>query len=73
METTSLLLVAVAVPVAILALGFWIWMLVDCLTHVPSEGNEKLVWVIVIVAMKLIGAIVYYFVRRPRHVGLSTA
>ena len=33
-----------------LALGavgtiFWIWMLVECATKEPPEGNDKVVWI----------------------------
>lgn len=48
-----------------IALAFWIWMLVDCLKYEPSEGNDKLIWVLVIVLANWIGALIYYFVRRP--------
>ena len=49
----------------LVALAFWIWMLVDCLKHEPSEGNDKLIWVLVIVLANWIGALIYFFVRRP--------
>ena len=47
------------------ALTFWVWMLVDCLKHEASEGNEKIIWVLVIVLTNWIGALIYFFVRRP--------
>jgi len=68
MDPTTTLLIAVTAPIALAALGFWIWMLVDCLNEETKEGNERLVWVVVIVATKLVGAIVYYFVRRRRRI-----
>jgi hypothetical protein len=47
--------------------AFWIWMIVDCATKEPSEGNDKLIWLLVIVLAGVVGAIIYYFVRRaPR-------
>jgi hypothetical protein len=47
--------------------GFWIWMLIDCATKEPSIGNDKLVWIIIIVFTNIIGALIYFFVRRvPR-------
>jgi len=53
---------------SIAATVFWIWMLVDCLTKEPSEGNDKIIWVLVIVLLQAIGAAVYYFVRRPERI-----
>ncbi|HEY4385834.1 MAG TPA: PLD nuclease N-terminal domain-containing protein [Ktedonobacteraceae bacterium] len=47
---------------------FWIWVLVDCLTKEPSEGNDKIAWVLFILGVPLIGALIYYFVRRPERI-----
>ena len=44
---------------------FWIWMLVDCATKEPDTGNTKIVWVIIIVFTHVIGAVIYFIVRRP--------
>ena len=49
----------------LITMAFWIWMLVDCLKHEPSEGNDKIIWVLVIVLANWIGALIYFFVRRP--------
>lgn len=43
---------------------FWIWMIVDCLTKEP-EGSDKVAWVLFILMVPLIGALCYFFVRRP--------
>jgi len=58
-------------PVFILLLtlvggAFWVWMLIDCATRESEQGNTKLVWVIIIVFTNFIGALIYYFVRRPQ-------
>ncbi|MGA3044908.1 MAG: PLD nuclease N-terminal domain-containing protein [Bryobacteraceae bacterium] len=53
--------------ILIATFSFWIWMIVDCATNEPSTGNDKVVWIIVIVFTHFIGALIYYFVRRrPR-------
>ena len=44
---------------------FWIWMLIDCATKEPSQGNEKLIWVLIILLTHWIGALIYLIVRRP--------
>jgi hypothetical protein len=46
----------------------WIWMLIDCATNEPSEGNDKIIWILVIVFTHWIGALIYYFVRRPQRI-----
>lgn len=55
----------VSVAFACLVFGFWIWMLIDCLSNEPSQGNDKLVWALVIIFTHGLGAAIYYFVRRP--------
>ena len=52
--------------IGILGSIFWIWMIIDCATKESSEGNDKLVWIIIIVFTHLVGAAIYFFVRRPR-------
>ena len=73
MEPIEFFLIPVAVSIGLFLLGFWIWMLVDCIRHEPSEGNDKIVWVLVIVFAKVIGAAIYYFVRRPERLRSSAA
>lgn len=52
-----------------IALGlFWLWMLIDCATREPSEGNDKIVWILIIVFTTWIGALIYYAFRRPARI-----
>ncbi|MBT3378207.1 MAG: PLDc_N domain-containing protein [Lentisphaerae bacterium] len=51
---------------AIGAMILWVWMLVDCATKEPDEGNNKLVWILIIVLTHWIGALIYLLVRRPQ-------
>ena len=54
------------------AIGFWIWMIVDCANHEPP-GNDKLVWLLIVILLNWVGGIVYYFARRqPRQRGQAT-
>lgn len=52
---------------------FWVWMLIDCATKEPSEGSDKIVWLLVILFTHLIGALIYFFVRRPQRMQLYGA
>jgi hypothetical protein len=65
MVLLPLLLMLVFLPVVALLVAFWIWMLVDCATKEPSAGNDKIIWILVIIFTHWIGALIYYFVRRP--------
>ncbi len=51
---------------ALLTFIFWVWMLVDCVTKEASTGNDKLVWVLLLIFTHLLGAVLYFLVRRPR-------
>jgi hypothetical protein len=52
------------------AAAFWIWMIIDCATREPAEGNERLIWILIIVLAHWIGALIYFFVRRPKRIEL---
>ena len=46
----------------------WLWALIDCLNNEPSGGNDKLIWVIVILFAQFFGALIYLIIRRPRRI-----
>ncbi len=46
----------------------WIWMLIDCATKEPSEGNDKIIWILIVVLTHWIGALIYLIVRRPKRI-----
>ena len=43
---------------------FWIWMIYDCVTHEPPS-ERRIIWLMIIIFTNFIGALLYYFVRRP--------
>ena len=59
---SALLLVGLLVG---LTFGFWLWALVDCLKR-EFPGNEKIVWVLVIILLHLLGAVIYLAVGRQQ-------
>ena len=72
MESTThfawagVLLLAILAVVGLVIFAFWIWMLVHCLQNQALSGNEKLVWVLVIVFTHFLGAVIYFFVGRTK-------
>ncbi|MEO0082141.1 MAG: PLD nuclease N-terminal domain-containing protein [candidate division WOR-3 bacterium] len=44
--------------------ALWIWMLVEVLTRETDQGNNRLIWALVIIFTHWIGALIYLFVRR---------
>jgi hypothetical protein len=57
---------AVAIVFWLIALAltiFWIWAMVDAVTHEPTT-NDKILWFLVIFFLHFIGALIYVLVRR---------
>jgi hypothetical protein len=54
--------------IAVFAMIFWVWVLYDCITKEPSEGNDRIAWLLVILLVPVIGSLLYYFVRRPERI-----
>ncbi len=48
------------------AFAFWVMVLADCLLNEKGQGNERIVWTLVIIFTLIVGAMLYYFLRRPR-------
>jgi hypothetical protein len=53
-------------PLGLLALAFWIWMLVDAAQNRGLDQNERIVWILVVALLHLLGALIYFFVGRPK-------
>ena len=54
------------------ATAFWIWMIIDCVKYESSTGNDKVVWLLLLIFTHGIGATIYYFARkRPRDQGAA--
>lgn len=47
---------------------FWIWMILDCITQ-ETDPTSKIAWLLVILLVSVIGAPLYFFVRKlPRSI-----
>lgn len=47
-----------------IVIGFWMWMLIDCITH---EVNYKVLWIIFLIFCNIFAAIIYYVaIKRTR-------
>ena len=62
----ELLILLPAFLIGILGTVFWIWMLIDCASNESSQGNDKVVWILVIALTHFLGAAIYFLVRRPQ-------
>jgi phospholipase D-like protein len=73
METTipqmDFNIMAFIVPFMVLGfinLGVTLWALLDCAMNEPSQGNDKIVWIIIILVTGLLGSVLYFMFRRPK-------
>jgi hypothetical protein len=58
----------VVIALAFAATIFWIWMLVDCATNESSAGNDKVIWILIIIFGHGVGALIYLLARRPERI-----
>ena len=49
-----------------LAFVFWIMMLIHAITNKGLSDTERIIWVLVVIFLHFIGALIYFFVARPR-------
>ena len=56
---------------ALAAFVFWIWMLIHAVTSKGLGDGEKIAWVLVILFTHFIGALIYFFIGRPKSVAAS--
>ena len=47
---------------------FWMWMLLESLIVELLTRKEKFGWVVLITTTYLVGALMYFFIRRPRRI-----
>ena len=62
----EILLLLFLAPIALAVFAFWIWMLIHAATNRGLTDTEKLMWVLIIVFVHFIGALIYFFVGRPK-------
>jgi hypothetical protein len=53
-------------PLGLLSLVFWIWMLVDAAKNPGLDQSERVVWIIVVALLHVLGAIIYFIFGRPK-------
>jgi len=56
----------ILVPFGLLLFAFWIWMLIHAITNRGLTDGEKIAWVLIILFLHFLGAVIYFFVGRPK-------
>jgi len=54
------------IPFGLLFIVFWIWMLVHAVGNNALGDGEKIAWVLIILFLHFLGALIYFFVGRPK-------
>ncbi len=52
--------------IALLAFIFWIWMIIDVIQNKGLTDGEKIGWVLAVIFLHIIGALLYFFIGRPK-------
>ena len=65
----GILLLLVFAAIGLVIFGFWLWMLIHALTNKGLKDGEKIAWVLVVFFGNLLGAIIYFFVGKPKGAG----
>ena len=60
------LLFLLLIPFGLALMVFWIWMLVHAAQNKGLSDGERTAWVIIIALVHFIGAVLYFFIGRPK-------
>ena len=60
------LLLLFLIPLGLAVFAFWIWMLIHAAQNKGLSEGEKVAWVLIIVLVHFLGALIYFFVGRPK-------
>ena len=61
-----ILILLFVLPLVLAAFAFWIWMLISAIQNKGLTEGEKIAWVLVIALLHFLGALIYFFVARPK-------
>lgn len=52
--------------ISVVAVIFWILMIVDCVQKKFKNDTERIVWLLVIIFAGIVGALIYYFIVKSK-------
>ena len=62
----ELFLLLLLIPFSLALMAFWIWMLVHAIQNKGLTDGEKVGWIIAIALLHFLGAVIYFFIGRPK-------
>jgi hypothetical protein len=54
------------IPLSLAIFAFWLWMLVHAAQNKGLGDGERVAWVIIIALVHFIGALLYFFIGKPK-------
>jgi hypothetical protein len=63
-DTVTMYMFLTLTAAVLFCLGFWIWMLVDCLKK--KNFDKKRLWTIIILILNVVGAVIYFLAIRNK-------
>ena len=54
------------IPLTMAMFAFWIWMLVHAIQNKGLTDGEKVGWVLAIALVHFLGAVLYFFIGKPK-------
>jgi hypothetical protein len=52
----------------LISLLFWIWCIIDVVNNEPAEGNDKIIWLLIVIFLQALGGLIYILARRPERI-----
>ena len=65
-ELVLIISMILLIPLALASFAFWIWMLVHAIQNKGLTDGEKVGWVLAIALAHFLGALLYFFIGRPK-------
>ena len=62
----GILVILIMAAIGLALFAFWIWMLIHAITNKGLTDAEKIIWVLVVLFLHALGALIYFFVGRPK-------
>jgi uncharacterized membrane protein YphA (DoxX/SURF4 family) len=62
------ILIALFIVLNIAGTVFWIYVFIDCTTQ--EMGQDKLMWIVILLLTYWVGSLAYYFYQRPKRLAL---
>ena len=62
----GLFFIVLGAIISLAACIFWIWMIIDAIQNKGLTDGEKIGWVLVVIFLHIIGALIYFFIGRPK-------